>query len=83
MQFAYAEWNRLRKYHRLQKIIIETITMQQVIKSTTTRRNLIHISPCMMMKPKTLAISIEMVSSSMNLFTFKRTLISFVLIKHV
>lgn len=62
---AHAEWNRLRNYHRLQKII-ETITMQRAIKSTITQRNIIHTSPCMMMKSKILAISTEMVSSSMN-----------------
>lgn len=59
------ELKRLRNYHRLQKVI-ETITMQQAIKSTITQRNSIHTSQYTMMKLKTLAISTEMVSGSMN-----------------
>lgn len=57
------EWNRhlRRNYHRL-RIVIETITMQQIIKRTITQRNSIHIFRCMMMKPMILAISTEMVS---------------------
>lgn len=57
------EWNRhlRRNYHRLRKVI-ETIIMQQIIKSTITQRNSIHTSRYMMMKPMMQAISTEMVS---------------------